>query len=887
MNRAALAGLFALCATSTAADPAPSQTPSFPDVQIQRVDSPISVDGQLDEPIWKTAPAITNFTQREPNQGNPGSQRTEVRVAYDDEAIYVGARMHDAHPDSIVKVLSRRDTGGSHSDEFKVFLDPYHDRRSGYYFTVNAGGTLYDGTLFNDGWDDSSWDGVWQAKARVDGEGWTAEMKIPFSQLRFAKSDVQEWGINFQRVMGRNFEDAFLVYNPRSESGFVSRFPTLTGLSNVAPGNAIEFTPFATSKAEFVQHAPLDPFNDGSNISPNMGGDLRMSLGNKLTLNATVNPDFGQVEVDPAVVNLSDVETFFPEKRPFFVQGSSIFQAGQQGASDYWGFNYPMPTFFYSRRIGHAPQGSLPDNSNFADVPDGTTIAGATKVSGKLSDGLNFGMLHAVTSRERADIEFSDLSRGRAEVEPLTYYGVGRVLKEFKERRNGLGVLTTVAARKFDDSRLEDEFNKAGLTGVIDGWHFLDPNKTWVASGFLSGTYVNGTAARITSIERSSRHYFQRPDAGAYSLDQNATSLDGTAGRVWLNKEKGNFTSNSAIGFITPGFELNDLGFMSRADVINAHAAAQYKWTTPTKNVNNHNVSTAVFGSKDFDGNLVGAGIWGKAFWWFHNNWTVELNASHNPETVSPRRSRGGPLMLKKQGTEMSFFFDTDGSRKRYYYVAASSSSAPGENSRSWSVESNMTYKPASNLSVSVIPSYEFSRDGAFYFTSFSDPAATATYGRRYLFSSIEQQTFSANLRLNISFTPTMSLQFYGQPLISSGQYANVRELAKARSLDFNKQGEGNGTWTYDAATGAFDPDGASGSATVGYPTDFNFKSLRGNSVFRWEYAPGAALYLVWTQSRIGEDPSGEFNFRRSLRKLGKLDADNIFLIKATYYLNR
>ncbi len=885
MKRAVLALLSLLWVSAAAADSPPP--PHCPDVQIQRATGAIAIDGVLSEADWKNAPVISNFCQKEPNQGAPGAQRTEVCVLYDDDAIYIGARMFDAHPDSIVKLLSRRDSGGYHSDDFGVYLDPYRDRRSGYYFKVNAGGTLYDGTLYNDGGNDDSWDGVWDAKSKVDAEGWTAEMKIPFSQLRFAKSDRQEWGINFSRAMGRGFEDDFLVYSPRNESGFVSRFPALLGLSNVSPGRAIEITPFATSKAKFLQHAPHDPFNDGSSISPNLGGDLRMALGNKLTVNATVNPDFGQVEVDPAVVNLSDVETFFPEKRPFFVQGSSIFDAGQQGASDYWGFNYPQPTFFYSRRIGHAPQGSLPNGSDFADVPDGTTILGAAKVSGKLSEGLNFGMLHAVTSRERADVQFSDLSRGRAEVEPVTYYGVARALKEFKERRNGLGVLTTVTARKFDDSRLENEFNKAALTGVIDGWHFLDPSKVWVASGFVAGTYVNATEARITAIESSSRHYFQRPDANSFSLDTAATSLQGGTARVWLNKEKGNFTSNSAIGFISPGLELNDLGFMSRSDVINTHIAGQYKWTTPTKNVKNHNVSSAVFASKDFDGDLVGAGVWGKGFWWFHNNWTLETGVAANPQTTSARRSRGGPLMLKAPGTELTFFFDTDGSRKRYYYLSAYSYSQPGENSHTWNSELNFTYKPMPNLSVSFVPSYEHTRDGAFYYTSFADAAASDTYRRRYMFSTIEQQTFSSNVRLNISFTPKMSLQFYGQPLISSGKFTNVRELAKSRSLDFYKQGEGSGTWTYDAATGAFDPDGAAGSATVGHPTDFNYKSLRGNAVFRWEYTPGAALYFVWTQSREGVEDSGEFAFNHSISQIGKLDSNNIFLVKATYYFNR
>ena len=882
MKRAVLALLPLVCASVVLADPAPPP-PKFPDVHITRIDTPIAIDGLLSEAVWQTIEPVTRFTQREPNQGSPASQRTEVRLAYDDDALYVGARMFDARPDSIIRQLGRRDATGMRSDVFGIFVDPYFDRRSGYYFRVSAAGTLYDGTLYNDGWDDSSWDGVWEARARIDAQGWTAEMRIPFSQLRFARGDVQKWGINLYRGLAREFEDDFLVYNPRDESGFVSRFPELVGLSNVTPGKAIEFTPFATSKAEFLQHSPLDPFHDGSSVSPNMGGDLRMAVGNRLTLNATMNPDFGQVEVDPAVVNRSDVETFFPEKRPFFVEGSSIFSAGQQGASDYWGFNFPQPTFFYSRRIGHTPAGSLPDNTKFADAPGGTTILGAAKLSGKLGEGINFGMLHAVTSRERADVQFKDLSRGRADVEPLTYYGVGRVLREFKDRSNGLGVLTTVAARKFDDTRLENQFNKAAFTGVMDGWHFLDRNKAWIVSGFVSGTYVNGTAARIESIQRSSRHYFQRPDGDRFPPDTAATSMAGAAARVWLNKEKGNWFTNSAIGFISPGFELTDLGYMSRADVINVHSGLGYKWTTPTKNVKNHDALAAVFATRNFAGDVTSAGIWSKAFWWYRNNWTFQVQAGYYPETVNPLRSRGGPRMLNRRGTELSTFFDTDGSRKRYYYLSLYSSAQPQEDSYDRNGEANFTWKPVSNVSFSVTPSYDRARDGAYPFATLTDPAATATYGKRYLFGQLDQETFVASFRINVSFTPTMSLQFYGQPLVSSGKFSDVRELARPKSLDFI--GPGAGPWTYDAATGLFDPDGA--GSTAAYRQDFNDKSLKGNAVFRWEYMPGAALYLVWTQSRSIEDPTGDFDFGHSIRRLGRLDSDNVFVVKATWYLNR
>lgn len=878
MRRLIASLLFVSLPLAAGADPDPAERR----VVAHRMSSPIVIDGSLADAAWQAAPACSGFVQRDPVEGAIPTQRTVVRVLYDDDALYVGARLYDSAPDSIVRELSRRDAG-TRSDKFFVYLDPYRDRRSGYYFALNAAGTQFDGTLFNDAWDDNSWDGVWQGHTRRDAQGWTAEMRIPFSQLRFADADVQTWGINFQRQLGRGFEDCYFVNRPKKASGFVSLFPPLEGLEHVHPTNAIELIPYVTSKAEFVHTEPLDPFNDGSRLFGNGGGDLRMPVGRQLTLNATVNPDFGQVEVDPAVVNLSDVETFFPEKRPFFVEGSSIFDTGQQGASDYWGFQFPQPTFFYTRRIGRAPEGGVPDDAEYSDVPEGTTILGATKLSGKLSPSLNFGTMHALTSREVAHNQRADLSRFDAEVEPLAYYGVARLLKEFPERRHGLGVLTTIVARDLHDPALKDEFNQGAFAGVVDGWHFLDSDKTWVLSGYAAGSAVTGTAARITDLQRSSRHYFQRPDADYATLDASRTTLSGGAGRVWLNKEKGNVVSNSAIGFISPGFEINDLGFQSRGDVINAHSAIGYRWTEPTKHVRKHDLYAAAFGGTNFDGDFTNGGVWSRGFWWFHNNWTANVSGAYNPEVVDPRRSRGGPLMLQAPGYELDLFFDTDGSRKRYYNAGWYQYLQPEENSFFHNVYAYFVYKPVSNVRVEIGPSYESGRDGAFFVRAIDDPGATDTFGRRYVFARLDQRTLSANIRFNVSFTPTMSLQFYGQPLIATGRYSDFRELARPRSLDFT--GPGAGAWTYDPATRKFDEDG--GGPSDGEVLDFNTKSIRGNAVFRWEYTSGAAFYLVWTQQRSDDERRPDFDLGPSFRRVLDAKADNIFLAKVTYYLTR
>src|SRR5258706_6354586 len=405
-------------AQAPAAPPPPAAAPGAPDLTVHaiRLEGPIVLDGVLSEPVWQTGVPVTRFTQRDPVEGAPATERTEVRVAYDDEAIYVGARLYDSHPDSIVSRLCRRDVS-IQSDRFAVFLDPFHDHRSGYYFMVNAAGVQYDGTLFNDSWDDNAWDGVWQGRAHIDRDRWTVEMRIPFSQMRFERRDRYVWGINFRREITRRSEQAYLVIPPKDQSGFVSRFPDLIDIDGVRAGRSIEVMPYVTGKAEYLGHDRGDPFNDGSRYKPSGGADVRMREGGDLNLNATLNPDFGQVEVDPAVVNLSDVESFFQEKRPFFSEGVSIFRCGNNGANDYSNFNWPEPAFFYSRRIGRGPQGGAP-SADYTDVPSATHILGAAKITGQLAPGWNAGTVQALTSRERATLRNAGVE-SRFGVEPM------------------------------------------------------------------------------------------------------------------------------------------------------------------------------------------------------------------------------------------------------------------------------------------------------------------------------------------------------------------------------------------------------------------------------------------------------------------------------------
>ena len=862
-----------------AADPVPPKS-----VEIVRTSEVITIDGSLSEPVWQR-PGITQFTQQDPDQGKPATERTEVWLAYDDQAIYVAARLSDESPDSIVVRLVRRD-GQINSDDFAVYFDPYHDHRSGFFFGLNAGGTQYDGTLYNDEWNDNSWDGVWEGKVKTDARGWSLEMRIPFSQLRFQHKEKEIWGVNFIREIARKNEKDYLVYTPRNGSGFVSRFPDLVGMDNIDPPRRIEVLPYLSTKAEYVQHAAGDPFNNGSRYTPGIGGDVKFGIGSNLTLDASVNPDFGQVEVDPAVVNLSDVETFFQEKRPFFIEGSSIFDFGYGGANNNWGFNWGTPSFFYSRRIGRNPQGAIPDNASYSDVPTGTHIAGAAKLSGKLGDNWSIGAINAVTSREFARVDTS----GRKfdwEVEPLSYYGVFRGQKEFNNGRQGLGLLSTVAVRSLDQGYLQDELNKSSLALGLDGWTMLDSSQVWVINGWVGGSYVHGTTARMIALQTSSAHYLQRPDARHVSVDSSATQLEGVAGRIALNKQKGDFYLNSALGFVGPTFDVDDVGYMWRTDIINGHLVLGYRWNNPGTVTRKANVNVSTFRSYDFGKNLVWSGYWTNGYVQFLTYHSVDWFFAYNPESYSDRRTRGGPLTISPRGYEFGGDINTDDRQTWILGLSADILNYSLGVDHGRYLSGSVQYKPASNLSLTVSPAVTSYRTSAQWVTNVEDPTAAATFGNRYIFAQLNQHEVSAGIRVDWTFTPRLSLQMYVQPLISVGEYSGIKELASPKTLDFTTYGTGNSTVTRNGTDYVIDPDGNGPAVpfTVSDP-DFNFKSLRGSAVLRWEYMPGSAIYLVWTQQRVDDSDPGQFRIGRDFSTLFQSMPDNVFMIKLTYWAN-
>ncbi len=850
-----------------------------------RANGSISIDGVLDEEIWQQK-GYSDFVQSDPTDGAPPTEKTEVWIAYDEKNIYVAARLYDSEPEKIIRRLGRRDDVVD-SDWFVFAVDPYYDRRTGYEFAVNPAGSIIDRTLYNDEWKDDTWDGIWESQASIDYEGWSAEIRIPYHQLRFPKKDQYVWGVNFRRVIRRNNERMGFVWVPKEESGYVSRFAKLEGIQDIRPGTHIEFLPYLVGQAQFSPRVDGNPFRTGKDYLGNAGFDLKVGLKSNLTLDTTINPDFGQVEVDPAVINLSAYETFYQEKRPFFIEGANIFNAfGQGGATTQPNISWSNPTFFYSRRIGRSPGGAV-TQEGYVNFPDRSTILGALKLTGKVGESWSIGAINALTAREYAEIDYLGI-RNRQEVEPFSYYGVLRTLKEFNEGKQGIGFMATSVVRDLRNDVLEMIMNRSAFSLGLDGWSFLDNSKTWVLSGWFGGTHVQGNKDTIFRLQRSPLHYYQRPDATHLQLNPDATSLSGWGGRITVNKQKGQFLFNAALGALSPGFDPNDIGFQySGSDIINFHVLAGYLWPHPGKVFRSMVIYAGPFRNYDFGGNKFWDGYLFGAEGQFLNYWAFQILMAYNPETVSKTLTRGGPLALLPPGYQIDFLITTD-SRKPVVFAANESLYNRPDEGYQWSGGFSLRIKPSSNFSFSFGPGYSVRRMDLQWVMNVDDPFMNETFGTRHVFGRIYQRMISGEIRLNWIFTPRLSLQAYLQPFIAVGKYDEFKELAKPKSFEYNVYGVGDSTISYENGMYTVNPDGPSGPSqpfSFNNP-DFNLKSLRGTIVLRWEYLPGSTLFLVWTQNRADYGFPGDLNLERDFKALFTAPGDNVFLVKVSYRWN-
>src|SRR5262245_6524039 len=574
-------------------------------LQAIRTARPPVIDGHLTDESWELAQPATEFTQKDPDEGQPATERTEVRVVYDDQAVYIGVRMFDSQSSLISARLSSRD-GDPDADWVSVYLDPMHDHKTGVLFRVSASNVQSDNVIFNDQWDDSTWDAVWQSATSVDEDGWSAELRIPLSQLRFTSADHQMWGINVARFIRRKNETSWLELTKKTESGLASRMAHLQGLDGINPKRHLELSPYTAAREELIAPAAGDPFNSGSRAFASVGLDAKYGITSNLTLDGTMNPDFGQVEVDPAVVNLSAFETFFDEKRPFFLEGAqTLGNFGRDGATDNWGFNSSDPNIFYSRRIGRAPQ--LSPSADFVDAPRATTILGAAKITGKTAGGWTLAALDAVTNRETARVR-TGLISDRTTVEPLTNYFAARLQRTIGGRA-GAGLIATIVSRRLDEPALADALADQAYVVGGDGYWFLSDARNWVINGKLAGSRVSGSPTAIDTLQEAAQRYFQRPDAPEVSLNPARTSLAGYNGRVNLNRNSGTWRFNGSFWGVSPGFEVNDLGFMGTGDRAGAHAVSSWRKVQPDRLTRSRSFWVAKWYTWNFARQLQGDGI--------------------------------------------------------------------------------------------------------------------------------------------------------------------------------------------------------------------------------------------------------------------------------------
>jgi hypothetical protein len=837
------------------------------------------VDGRLDDSAWQGIEAFTGFTQRDPDEGAPATERTELRLLYDDDALYVGVRLDDSEPGRIVRRLSRRDQSGE-ADRFSIYLDPRRDRLTGVRFEVSAAGVQNDEIIFNDSWMDDSWDAVWLSAVHHDEQGWSVEMRIPFSELRFLPGDYQTWGINASRYIQRKNESDWLALVPKGESGLASRMADLTGISGVKPRTPLIVVPYAAGGAETGPRDSADPFSDGRHAFGSAGLDLRRKIGGSFALDATVNPDFGQVEVDPAVVNLTDFETFFPEKRPFFVEGSQIFDNfGRNGANNYYGFMRTEPDLFYTRRIGRAPQGS-PD-TEYAAQPRATTILGAAKFTGKSASGWSVGVLEAITGREWAQWADGE-GRGTQEVEPASNYFVLRAHRD--QGRAGYGMLFTAVNRDLREPTLAAQLPRSATVGGLDGYLFLGGRKDWVVSGRLAASRVAGEREAVEGLQLAPARYFQRPDRPELRVDPARTSLGGWTGSLNLNRQSGAVRVNAAAWATSPAFESNDLGFNPRSDRWGGHVALQLQKAEPDLITRFRALTIAKSYAYNFDGDKQGDAVnaFGRVV--LRNYWNAGLNGSFRWRALDDRQTRGGPSMSTGEAWNGGLWLATDERRSLVGRVEAFWFRSEW-GSRQWEGGAVAELRPSSAMTIALGPSLMRANRVAQWVTSFEDPALPARLAGHYVFSGFDQREIALAARVNWIFSPRLSLQLYAQPLVSRGAYSGFKELLRERSFDFLVYGPDQ--IAYDEGAGLYTVDpgrGASGPLTFENP-DFNFKSLRLNTVLRWEWRPGSALYAVWSQAREDTLSPGRSDLGRDLDDLFASPSTNVFEVKATIRL--
>ncbi len=835
------------------------------------------IDGIIDEEVWNIVEWSGEFVQHEPHAGQPASQRTEFKAVYDESYIYFAVRCYDSSPDSIVKRMSRRD--GEEGDWVRIVIDSYHDLRTAFSFGVNASGVKIDEAVTNDSNWDSSWDPIWYVKTSIDDKGWSLEASIPFSQLRFGKESEYIWGLEVGRFLYRKAELSLWQFVSPTAAGFLDRIGELHGIQNIQPKKQREIVPYIATGRESYQPDKDNPYADGVDYIFNAGIDGKMGITNNLTLDFTINPDFGQVEADPSEVNLTTFETKFEEKRPFFIEGKNILSLNLLSGGG------PLSTdnLFYSRRIGKAPsyEPDLEDNQ-YIDRPGNTSILGAFKLTGKTQKGWSIGILESITQKEIAEID-TEGEREKIDVEPFSNYFISRVQKDMNNSNTLLGAMVTATNRDISEPELDEFMHRQAYTAGIDFSHQWK-DKTYYINFTSVVSRVIGSTEAIYNTQTSAPHYFQRPGASHLKVDSTAKHLDGFGGTLQAGRAgNGKWMYTCWITWRSPGLNLNDVGYINRNDEIQEVAWLGFRQREPFSIFRNFNLNFNQWYGTSFgwENRYSGGNINGQ--WTFKNYWSMGFGVDRDIKNLSTATLRGGPALIYDGSTNFYPYIETDYRKKiqlGYYsfYSWRDYKTAQWQNH-----ELNIRFQISDACNVSLNPGISKRYDKIEYIETLDELEEP-----RYIRGHINQTTTSLTLRLNYNITPDFTIQFYGMPFISAGKYTDFKYISQADADNFTDR-----FILYNEDQLSYDPDNEvyevdeDNNGIVDYTFDqpnFNFFDFNSNLVIRWEYRPGSVLYLVWSQNRNESFSNGTFKLWNDMETLF-MDTypHDILLLKLSY----
>lgn len=849
----------------------------------QRISGSITLDGIPNEEAWNAVEWGGDFIQYQPNEGKSPSQQTNFKILYDDKFLYIAYLCHDKAPDSIVKRMGRRDQFPG--DWIEINIDSYHDLRTAFSFTLSVSGVRGDEFVSNNGnnWD-ASWNPIWYSKTHINDKGWTAEVKIPLSQLRYGNEKEKVWGFQVHRRLFRKEERSTWQYIPQNSGVWVSSFGELHGLKDIPLHRQVEIAPYITMQADKYKKEPGNPFAKGFDTRLNAGVDGKFAVTNDLILDFTVNPDFGQVEADPSQVRIDGFQNFFPEQRPFFIESRNIFEYQLTGSQ--LGGDYDADLLFYSRRIGGSPHG-YPNtiSGEYVKYPQNTSILGAAKFSGKTKKGFSIGILESITQREMAIVDKNG-ERRKEMVEPLTNFFVTRLQKDFKGGNTIIGGIFTGVNR---EKGLEDILHRSAYAGGLDFLHYWK-NRSWYIRGNMVFSNINGSKEAILNTQTAFEHLFQRPDAPESILDSNRTSLSGTGGTIRFGKSAGKsgrlgqvFKFETGITYRSPGLELNNIGFMLTANEINQFTWAGLQFQKAFSIFRNARLNFNHWAKWDGSGRFIFDFINVNGGAAFKNNWQVSAGFSYNPFEISNNALRGASSMRRPIGVGPNININSD-SRKKIYGGMNFGGFVGFENTvKSRNAGLSIIVQPLDALNISLSGSYSY------YWRRQDQFVQNITYNNatRSIVSQVTQKTLRFTARINYNITPDLTLQYYGQPFITRPVYSNFAYVSGPMEKEFNDRfhiftpaeiSYSNGTYLVDENNDAVT------DYSFGKP-DFNFVQFRSNLIVRWEYKRGSELYLVWSLGNTADafDELSTPLFSSLFKNAFADNSKNIFLVKWTY----